>query len=48
VLAGNSIPPAIRWPCVALGAGSAAVGARLAPKFDDSVQPIPGQTPETR
>src|SRR5688500_20271823 len=24
LLAGNSIPPAIRWPCVALGAGSAA------------------------
>ena len=24
LLAGSSIPPAIRWPCVALGAGSAA------------------------
>ena len=27
LLAGSSIPPAIRWPCVALGAGSAALGA---------------------
>ena len=27
LLAGNSIPPAVRWPCVALGAGSAALGA---------------------
>ena len=46
ILAGDSIPPAIRWPCIALGAGSAAAGAALAPKFDDSVEPIPGQTPE--
>jgi hypothetical protein len=46
LLAGSSIPPAIRWPCVALGAGSAAAGAALAPQFDDSVEPIPGQTPE--
>jgi len=45
-MAGSSIPPAIRWPCVALGAGSAAAGAWLAPQFDDSVEPIPGQTPE--
>jgi hypothetical protein len=35
LLAGRSIPPAIRWPCVALGAGSAATGAYLAPRFDD-------------
>src|SRR5688572_7393124 len=34
LLAGNSIPPAIRWPCVALGAGSAAAGAALAPAVD--------------
>jgi hypothetical protein len=46
LLAGDSIPPAIRWPCIALGAGSAAAGASLAPQFDDSVEPIPGQTPE--
>jgi hypothetical protein len=46
LLAGSSIPPAIRWPCIALGAGSAAAGAALAPQFDDSVEPIPGQTPE--
>ena len=46
LLAGSSIPPAIRWPCVALGAGSAAAGASLAPQFDDTVEPIPGQTPE--
>jgi hypothetical protein len=46
LLAGSSIPPPIRWPCVALGAGSAAAGASLAPQFDDSVEPIPGQTPE--
>ena len=46
LLAGNSIPPAIRWPCVALGAGSAATGAALAPHFDESPEPIPGQTPE--
>jgi hypothetical protein len=35
LLAGSSIPSAIRWPCVALGAGSAAAGAYLAPRFDD-------------
>ena len=46
LLAGNSIPPGIRWPCVALGAGSAAAGAYLAPKFDHAPEPIPGQTPE--
>jgi hypothetical protein len=34
LLAGDSIPPAIRWPCVALGAGSAAAGAALAPAVD--------------
>jgi hypothetical protein len=47
LLAGSSIPPAIRWPCVALGAGSAALGARLAPQFDESTAPIPGETPES-
>jgi hypothetical protein len=46
LLAGGSIPAAIRWPCVALGAGSAATGASLARHFDDTVEPIPGQTPE--
>jgi hypothetical protein len=46
LLAGSSIPPAIRWPCVALGAGSAALGAYLAPQFEDAPEPIPGQTPE--
>jgi hypothetical protein len=35
LLAGSSIPPAIRWPCVALGAGSTLAGAALAPRFDD-------------
>ena len=44
-LAGGSIPAAIRWPCIALGAGSTAAGMALAPNFDDSVEPIPGQTP---
>lgn len=46
LLAGNSIPPAIRWPCVALGAGSTAAGVALAQRFDDPQSPIPGQTPE--
>jgi hypothetical protein len=46
LLAGSSIPPAIRWPCVALGAGSAALGASLARQFDEAVAPIPGETPE--
>jgi hypothetical protein len=47
VLAGNSIPPRIRWPCAALGASSAALGALLAPQFDESSAPIPGETPES-
>jgi hypothetical protein len=47
LLAGNSIPPAIRWPCVALGAGSAAVGALLARQLDEPPPPIPGSTPES-
>src|SRR5215208_1771459 len=47
LLAGGSIPPAIRWPCVALGAGSAALGARLAPQFAEPPAPIPGETPES-
>ncbi len=46
LLAGRSIPPAIRWPCVALGASSAALGAWLAPQFDERPEPIPGETPE--
>ena len=47
LLAGSSIPPAIRWPCVALGASSAATAAWLAPQFDESSRPIPGETPES-
>jgi hypothetical protein len=47
LLAGNSIPPAIRWPCVALGAGSAALGAALSPQLDGPTAPIPGETPES-
>lgn len=47
LLAGNSIPPAIRWPCVALGAGSAALAAWLAPQFEEAPEPIPGETPES-
>jgi hypothetical protein len=47
LLAGSSIPPAIRWPCVALGAGSAALGALLAPQFAEPPAPIPGETPES-
>jgi hypothetical protein len=33
LLARDSVPPGIRWPCVALGAGSAAAGALLAREF---------------
>jgi hypothetical protein len=47
LLAGNSIPPAIRWPCVALGASSAALAAKLARQFDEPREPIPGETPES-
>jgi hypothetical protein len=47
LLAGNSIPPGIRWPCVALGAGSAAMGALLARQFEHPPAPIPGSTPES-
>jgi hypothetical protein len=47
LLAGGSIPPTIRWPCVALGAGSAAAGAALARRFDAPPEPIPGSTPES-
>jgi hypothetical protein len=46
VLAGASIHPAIRWPAIAIGAGSTAAGAQLANEFDDALEPIPGQTPE--
>jgi hypothetical protein len=46
LLAGGSIPPGIRWPTIAIGAGSAAAGAKLAPEFDHAPDPIPGQTPE--
>jgi hypothetical protein len=45
LVAGSSIRPAIRWPCVALGAGSAALGAVLAPQLEDAAA-IPGETPE--
>ena len=47
LLAGNSIPPAIRWPCVALGASSAALAAQLARQFDEPPEAIPGETPES-
>ena len=47
LLAGSSIPPAIRWPCIALGAGSTAMGAWLAGQFDEPPAPIPGETPES-
>ncbi len=46
LLAGGSIHPAIRWPAIALGASSTAVGAQLANKFEHAPEPIPGQTPE--
>jgi hypothetical protein len=46
LVAGGSIPPATRWPCVALGAGSAAAGAALSRRLDEPPQPIPGSTPE--
>src|SRR5919109_2750599 len=48
LLAGDSIHPSIRWPALAMGAGSAAAGARLAPHFgDEPPEPIPGETPES-
>jgi hypothetical protein len=47
LVAGDSIHPALRWPCIALGAGSAAAGAALAPQFGEHPpEPIPGETPE--
>jgi hypothetical protein len=46
LLAGGSIHPAIRWPAIAVGASSTAIGASLAPEFEHSPEPIPGQTPE--
>lgn len=46
LLAGDSIPAAIRWPAVAVGAGSTAVGVALSKDFDEPQAPIPGQTPE--
>jgi len=46
LLAGGSIHPAIRWPAIAAGASSTAVGASLAPEFAHAPEPIPGQTPE--
>ena len=36
LLAGGSIPPAVRWPCVALGAGSTAAGVLLARELGES------------
>jgi hypothetical protein len=48
LLAGGSIPAALRLPAIAVGAGSTAVGVSLAPQFGDEAQePIPGQTPES-
>jgi hypothetical protein len=46
LLAGGSIHPAIRLPAIALGATSLAAGAQLANEFDETTEPIPGQTPE--
>ena len=46
LLAGGSIHPAIRWPAIAVGASSTAIGASLAPEFEHAPEPIPGQTPE--
>jgi hypothetical protein len=46
LLAGGSIHPLIRWPAIAVGAGSTAVGVSLAPEFEHAPEPIPGQTPE--
>jgi hypothetical protein len=47
LLAGDSIHPAIRWPAIAVGAGSAAAGAALAPQFgDEAPEPLSGETPE--
>jgi hypothetical protein len=36
LLAGGSIPAAIRWPAIAVGAGSTAIGAQLAQEWDHS------------
>ena len=47
LLAGSSIHPLIRWPAIALGAASTAVGVSLAPEFEHAPEPIPGQTPES-
>jgi hypothetical protein len=48
LLAGDSIHPALRWPCIAIGAGSAAASAALAPQFGEHPpEPIPGETPES-
>jgi hypothetical protein len=46
LLAGGSIPAAIRWPAIVVGAASTATGSSLAPHFHDAPEPIPGQTPE--
>ena len=46
LLAGGSIHPAIRWPAIAVGASSTAIGASLALEFEHAPEPIPGQTPE--
>jgi hypothetical protein len=35
-LAGGSIPRAVRWPCIALGAGSTATGVLLARELGES------------
>ena len=46
LLAGGSIPAAIRGPAIAVGAGSTAIGVALAQELDETPEPIPGQTPE--
>ena len=46
LLAGGSIHPATRWPAIAVGAASTAIGVSLAPEFEHAPKPIPGQTPE--
>lgn len=37
-LAGSSIHPLVRWPCIALGASSTALGARLLGELDASAR----------
>jgi len=47
LLAGDSIHPAIRWPAIALAAGSTAAGAALARQLGEHPpEPISGETAE--